>query len=242
MIRLGFEVEGLEGMQAILEELRELGATATGAELRSVPRDEGGKRGQNATIINVLTENGRDFFTPTSWLVSDMGDAFRELVQYRLEKRAAQAATQMKLLARASTRMAKAEERLAKAESAWGKRETVAKAVRLASAQANWEKALAKLNSREAKSLAKLARLSETEAKSMKATAAAALRAAMTLWCAFAVNNIETGTTASGGSPRELTDAYAAQKKKKHGFIKPIGKATGKLLDNLMGKIRITTN
>ncbi len=44
---------------------------------------------------------------------------------------------------------------------------------------------------------------------------------------------IDTGKTADGGSPDDLSKAYATYKQNKHGFTKPIGKATGQVYDNL---------
>jgi hypothetical protein len=73
------------------------------------------------------------------------------------------------------------------------------------------------------------------------------LRAAMKAYMAAVVQRIEQQRTASGGAPRELTAAYAAQKEKDVGFITPIGKRTGQLLENLTpgggaaGKIELVT-
>jgi hypothetical protein len=50
------------------------------------------------------------------------------------------------------------------------------------------------------------------------------------------VERIESQRTATGAAPRELTEAYAKQKQRRFGFVTPIGKASGQLLESLTGK------
>jgi hypothetical protein len=79
------------------------------------------------------------------------------------------------------------------------------------------------------------------------ALAAAMLKAAMMAYMKAVVERIESQRTASGAAPQKLTPAYAAYKEKTFGFITPIGKASGQLLENLTpgggsaGKIELVT-
>jgi hypothetical protein len=79
------------------------------------------------------------------------------------------------------------------------------------------------------------------------ALAGGMLKAAMMAYMKAVVDRIESQRTASGGAPQDLTPAYAAYKEKKFGFVTPIGKASGQLLEALTpgggtaGKIELVT-
>lgn len=68
------------------------------------------------------------------------------------------------------------------------------------------------------------------------------IKECMLYWMGQSVAMIETQKVAGGGPLPALTAKYAAYKKKKFGFERPIGKASGQLLDNLAhtGSIRYT--
>ena len=61
------------------------------------------------------------------------------------------------------------------------------------------------------------------------AVAAKAFLAAMAKYCEIVISNIEEQRIQN----KSLTPAYEAQKIKRFGFAKPIGKASGRLIDNL---------
>jgi len=104
-----------------------------------------------------------------------------------------------------------------------------------ASAAAELEKRLA--------AAAKLGNPSPTD----NALAGAMLKAAMATYMKEVVDRIESQRTASGAAPRELTPEYAAYKEKEFGFVVPVGKASGQLLESLTpgggtaGKIELVT-
>lgn len=97
---------------------------------------------------------------------------------------------------------------------------------------------------KEARLLAKLERSTAVGAAAKLATfkgaaegrargmAGKALRAAMAEYMRLVTQNIEQQRTKSG-APRELTEEYAAVKQRRWGFVHPIGKASGQLLENL---------
>jgi len=67
--------------------------------------------------------------------------------------------------------------------------------------------------------------------------AANALKAAMAQFGKIVVRHIESGENVTG----DLSEAYKIQKQREHGFVYPIGKATGQLIDNLVGgKVKLT--
>jgi hypothetical protein len=74
--------------------------------------------------------------------------------------------------------------------------------------------------------------------------AVSGLIAAMKAYAAAVVELIRAQRTASGGAPRALTEQYAQQKKRRFGFVEPIGVASAQLLNALTmggsaaGKIR----
>lgn len=61
---------------------------------------------------------------------------------------------------------------------------------------------------------------------------AAAFRAAMLEYMKIVAEHIESGRTETGAA-RDLSPYYARWKRAEFGFVKPVGKATGQLLDNL---------
>lgn len=96
---------------------------------------------------------------------------------------------------------------------------------------------MAKQAERNAKALAK-GRKSEAEIESRAGLNASnasttALKAAMNKVTEIIRGRIEAGRTADGNKVKELSEKYEDYKKDKHGFVKPIGTATGQVLANL---------
>jgi hypothetical protein len=88
----------------------------------------------------------------------------------------------------------------------------------------------------------RLARLSERDVKNLKNTMnsilVSGLSKALLKIIEIINTRIESGNIAGGGAVAPLTQQYAKAKMKKHGFTKPIGVATGQLLDNLSQDVK----
>jgi hypothetical protein len=80
-------------------------------------------------------------------------------------------------------------------------------------------------------------RMANREIKSLKNTLnsifASAIRKGLFAIVSIIEKRIEAGVVAGGGPVRDLTEEYKKVKMRKHGFLYPVGVATGELLDSL---------
>jgi hypothetical protein len=88
----------------------------------------------------------------------------------------------------------------------------------------------------------RMERLGTRDIKSIKNTMnsilVSGLKASLMKIISIIHTRIERGTVAGGASVKQLSEEYSKVKQRKHGFTKPIGKATGQLLENLSQDVK----